>query len=406
MKLHRHLVEQVVASVTEIFATAKPADKVIERHLKNQRKWGSRDRKFFAESVYEMVRHWRRLWVRAGLDPAAYLDRDAIDEEQVWRVWARFEWERTGELPEWEELEGLRFSRGGPELSRAVSQSIPDWIDEIGEKAFGGEWMKVLVALNKPADVFLRVNTLKADRQTVQRRLLDEGVETEPVPGVEAALRLPVRKNVFITASFRAGLFEVQDAASQAVAPLLDPKPGERVVDGCAGAGGKTLHLAALMKNKGRLLAMDIHEWKLNELRTRATRGGVDIVETRVIESTKTVKRLEASFDAVLLDVPCTGMGVLRRNPDTKWRLTPEELGRLVSLQSDLLALYSKMTKPGGRLVYATCSLLPVENEEQVRKFLERPENAHWKLDQEHRSRPDRDGFDGFYAAKLIHAGK
>ena len=150
------------------------------------------------------------------------------------------------------------------------------------------------------------------------------------------------------------------------MAPLLDAKPGERVIDACAGGGGKTLHLAALMKNKGKIIAMDITERKLQSLRERCSRNGVDIAETRVIESMKTIKRLEKSADRVLLDVPCTGLGVLRRNPDKKWKISPEEITRLNALQKEILENYSQMVKIGGRLVYATCSCLPSENEKQV----------------------------------------
>ncbi|MBX2988975.1 MAG: RsmB/NOP family class I SAM-dependent RNA methyltransferase [Bdellovibrionaceae bacterium] len=402
MKIHRHLVEQVIAAVHEIFSSRRPADKVLERYLKTQKKWGARDRRFFAESCYEIVRHWRYLWVASGLPPGEFLDADALTPKSVWRLWAFYENERTGQTPQWAETEGLRFQKTPREsLPRAVRESIPDWLDELGAKEFGAEWDSLLSALNKPADVFLRVNRLKGDPGKAVRELAADEVDAESVPGLPDALRLPVRKNVFITKAFRAGLFEVQDAASQTVAPMLKPEPGLRVVDACAGAGGKTLHLAALMKNKGRILSLDIHEWKLDQLRERARRGGVDIVETRVIESSKTIKRLEASFDRVLLDVPCSGLGVLRRNPDTKWKLAPAEIDRLRALQSELLASYSKMLKPGGFLVYATCSLLPDENERQVKAFLASPAGARWTLEEEQHHRPDREGFDGFYAARL-----
>src|SRR6185369_699383 len=152
------------------------------------------------------------------------------------------------------------------------------------------------------------------------------------------------------------GLFEIQDGASQQVAPMLDPKPGERVIDACAGGGGKTLHLAALMKNKGRIISMDVSEVKLKALRERCSRNGVDIAEVKVIESSKTIKRLEKNADRVLLDVPCSGLGVLRRNPDKKWKLKPEDFIELRKLQAEILESYSEMTKVGGRLVYATCS--------------------------------------------------
>ena len=283
---------------------------------------------------------------------------------------------------------------------RAVRESIPDWIDEIGFADYGKDWDAILSALNRPADVFLRVNTLKSDAATVIRRLAEDGIEAMLLKDSKITVRLSVRKNVFITKAFREGLFEVQDAASQTVAPMTEAKPGERVIDACAGAGGKTLHLGALMGNKGRLLAMDIHEKKLIDLRERVSRNGIDIVETRVIESSKTIKRLEANADAVLLDVPCSGLGVLRRNPDSKWKLLPEDIDRLTILQGDILGSYSRMVKPGGRLVYATCSLLKRENGEQVQAFLEK-NGEHWKLEVEKNHRPDLEGFDGFYAARL-----
>ena len=156
-----------------------------------------------------------------------------------------------------------------------------------------------------------------------------------------------------------------------------------------------------MMKNKGKIISMDIHEWKLKELKVRAARDGVDIIETRVIESSKTIKRMENSFDRVLLDVPCSGMGVLRRNPDTKWKLSPEEISRLVSLQREIISGYSKMCKPGGLMVYATCSILKRENEEQVKWFLDSEAGKGWKLEKELRVWPHTDHFDGFYAALM-----
>jgi 16S rRNA (cytosine967-C5)-methyltransferase len=154
------------------------------------------------------------------------------------------------------------------------------------------------------------------------------------------------------------------------------------------------------MRNKGKIIAMDVHDWKLQELKTRARRNGVDIVETRVIDSTKAVKRLAESADRVLLDVPCSGLGVLRRNPDAKWKLNREEITRLRTLQSEILGSYSQMVKKGGQLVYATCSVLPSENEKQVQAFLA-AKGAQWNLVKELHLRPDRQGYDGFYAALL-----
>ena len=174
-----------------------------------------------------------------------------------------------------------------------------------------------------------------------------------------------------------------------------------KVVDACAGGGGKALHLAAMMRNKGKIHALDIHAWKLAELKKRAARAGADIIETREIEGSKTIKRLAAHADRLLLDVPCSGLGVLRRNPDSKWKLSAEEVDRLVALQAEILENYARMVKPGGKLVYATCSILPSENERQVQAFLARHGDV-WQLEAELRRNPAQGGFDGFYAARLV----
>lgn len=391
IKIHRHLVEESVAALEEIFESGGHADKVIERFLKGHKKWGSRDRKFFAESVYEIVR-WRRLF------------ETLAGGQDLWKMWGIY-WLKLGNpLPDWHELKNISAAqiakRESEILSPAVRESFPDALYEIGRSEVGADWEKVAHALNKPASVYLRVNTLRALPVEVMKSLEKEGIQAKPVgKDAPAGLGLVERKNVFITEAFRKGFFEVQDAGSQHVAPLLEVEPGQRVIDACAGAGGKTLHLAALMKNKGKIISMDIHEWKLNQLRERASRNGIDIVETRVIESSKTIKRLAESADRVLLDVPCSGSGVLRRNPDTKWKLNAEEIARLRVLQQEILSSYSQMTKKGGQLVYATCSVFPSENEKQVEKFL--ASHPNWKLVREMHLRPDREGYDGFYGALL-----
>lgn len=392
MKIHKLLVVTVVQALDEIFEQGAYADKVIQRNLKNQRQWGARDRRFFAETVYEIVR-WERL--------LAYL----ADDNDLWKIWAAY-WVRQGhELPDWPELEGFsaeKIKQRQKDIpSFAIAQSIPDWMDKVLNQEIGPEYKEVVRALNQPAEVFLRVNGLKTTVEELIPVLKEAGIEAERVSDdLPFALRLKERKNVFITEPFKKGLFEVQDAASQMVAPLLDVQPGHRVIDACAGAGGKSLHLAALMKNKGKILSLDIHEWKLKELKVRARRDGVDVIETRPIESSKVIKRLYDTADRVLLDVPCSGMGVLRRNPDSKWKLSEDEIARLHDLQYEILTNYSGMTKKGGKLVYATCSLLPSENEQQIQKFLQ-ANGDKWTLEKEIHLRPDREGFDGFYAALL-----
>lgn len=394
MKIHRRLVEEVVTALEEIFAQGFYADKVIQRHLKANSKWGSRDRKFFAENVYEIVR-WKRL--------LEYL----VDShsEDYWGLWAAY-WVRSGnELPDWAEFDGLHSEeirqREKQNTSFAIAQSIPDWMHARGQAELGEAWPNVMRALNAPAEVFLRVNALKTTPDELLKLLEGEGISAKKVSSdLPYALKLNERKNVFITESFKKGLFEVQDAASQMVAPLLGIEPGHRVIDACAGAGGKSLHMASLMKNKGKIISLDIHEWKLKELKIRARRAGVDVIETRVIDSNKVIKRMHETADRVLLDVPCSGMGVLRRNPDSKWKLSDQEIARLQGLQYEILTTYCKMTKKGGQLVYATCSLLPSENEKQIEKFLAENGNE-WELVKQIHLRPDLEGFDGFYAALL-----
>ena len=177
--------------------------------------------------------------------------------------------------------------------------------------------------------------------------------------------------------------------------------PGQRVVDACAGAGGKTLHLASLMQNKGQLIAMDIYESKLKKLKVRARRNGVHNMETRVIENSKVVKKLYGKADRLLLDAPCSGLGVIRRNPDSKWKLEPEFLERIKGVQQHILQRYSKIVKPGGKMVYATCSILPEENSEQVQHFLDSEEGKDFEFISEQNIFASERGYDGFYMALL-----
>jgi 16S rRNA (cytosine967-C5)-methyltransferase len=222
------------------------------------------------------------------------------------------------------------------------------------------------------------------------------------VKGYPDALILEERQNIFRSAPFKAGLFEVQDASSQLVAASLAVEPGMRVIDACAGAGGKTLHLAALMENKGKIISMDLEEWKLQQTKLRARRNGIDIIERKVIEGSKTIKRLKDSADRLLLDVPCSGLGVLRRNPDTKWKLSPESIAKVQEAQQEILQSYPSMLKKGGQLVYATCSILPSENEQQVKKFLASEAGKDFDLLEEQKVFSHQSGFDGFYIARMI----
>ncbi len=405
MKIHRPIGLSIIEALHDVFVGGYYADKVIERAFKNNRKWGSRDRRFFAESVYEIVRWWRYLRALAGVEES--MDTGPT-QPQLWKVFAAHLINRDTSLPDWPELSNLdvqevRARREQNRFSRAVRQSYPDWMDARFAHELGERWDLLSAVLNEAAPVTLRVNRLKTSREELIKALREEDIEARPVsPDFPDALVLVERANVFKTQAFRRGLFEVQDAGSQKIAPLLRAEPGQTVIDACAGAGGKTLHLAALMENKGRIISMDIHGHKLEQLRLRSRRNGVHNVEIRAIESAKTIKRLADRADAVLLDVPCSGSGVIRRNPDTKWKLTEERLLELAAIQTDILNRYSKMVKPSGCMVYATCSVLPSENEGQVARFLS--DHPEFQLEEEMSTAPEERLSDGFYAARMRRA--
>jgi 16S rRNA (cytosine967-C5)-methyltransferase len=400
MKLHRNLVFAVIDALNLIFNEGEYADKVVQKVLRFDKRWGARDRGFIAETTYEIVRY-KRLYAEIAEVKAPYRRQDLF---RMWAVWAVL---KGIKLPDWKQIEPTperRIKGKFDELSkiRKYREAVPDWIDERCVKALGEKlWTQEIAALNKQAEVILRTNTLKITKAKLQKALLDEGIVVEPIKGYQSALRLPVRANVFVTESFKKGFFEVQDASSQLVAELLDVRPGQRVVDTCAGAGGKSLHLAALMENKGQLITMDIYESKLKELKRRARRNGAHNIETREIDSTKVFKKLYGSADRVLIDAPCTGLGVIRRNPDTKWKLQPDFLDKITKVQHDILRSYSKIVKTGGKMVYATCSILPQENHDQVKSFLASEEGEDFSLIEEKKIYASKSGFDGFYMALM-----
>lgn len=399
MKIHKHILLDVLDSLEIIFGEQKHADKVIEKNLKSHNKWGGRDRKFYAESVYEIVRHWRYLWFLLNKEPD--LTRDNLFE--IFGVWWFVQHRDILEYPELEELKANKLLERMEKAKKipAIEQSFQDWTYERMKKELGDETPAIMKALNQKAEVVLRVNKLKTNLEALQERLLTDGIETEVLgEDYPDGLALKIRKNVFITSAFKEGHFEMQDGSSQKVAHFMKIEPGMRIIDACAGAGGKTLHISSLMKNKGKIIAMDIEDFKLVEMKRRLRRAGVDIAETKLIDSTKVIKRLEETADRVLLDVPCSGLGVLRRNPDTKWKITEERLEELINIQKEILKDYSKMVKKGGYLIYATCSLLPSENRNQVDWFLEQ-NPGQWELEEDLKLFPHRDRFDGFYVSRM-----
>ncbi|WP_191858999.1 RsmB/NOP family class I SAM-dependent RNA methyltransferase [Hanstruepera ponticola] len=400
MRLHRNLCFATIDGLMKIFNEGEYADKVIQQLLKRDKRWGSRDRGFVAETTYDIVR-WKRLYAEIAEV------KEPFDRDNLWRMFAVWATLKGIKLPDWKYFENTptRKIKGRfDELSkiRRIKESIPDWIDELGVKELGeSQWTKEIQALNEQADVILRVNTLKTTKEKLQAELFDLDIETEFLKGYPNALKLKERANVFQTEAFKEGLFEVQDASSQLVADFLDVQPGMRVVDTCAGAGGKTLHLASLMENKGQIIALDIYGNKLHELKRRAKRNGAHNIETRVIDSTKVIKKLYDKADRVLIDAPCSGLGVLRRNPDAKWKLEASFLEKIKATQKDILQQYSRIVKPGGKLVYATCSVLPSENQEQVKTFLKSDLGKDFKFVEDKKILAHKSGYDGFYMALM-----
>lgn len=397
MKLYKNTTLAVIKALTLIFVDHKYADKVIEKVLKENPKWGSRDRKFIAETTYNIVR-WYRLLAEVG----------RTGNHDFWKLLEVYFILHKIDLPDWPELGHYSSKEIADRMKkvegiRKIKNAVPDWLDELAEKELGPAWDREIISLNEEAPVVLRANTLKISKQHLQKKLLETNIETDDNSVFPDALILKERQNIFLTPSFKEGLFEIQDAASQLIAPFLSVEPGMRVIDACAGSGGKTLHIAALMKNKGRIIAMDVEQWKLEELSKRARRASVSNLEVKLIDSSKIIKRLAATADRLLLDVPCSGIGVLKRNPDAKWKLSIEFIDKVKAMQQTILQDYSIMVKPGGVMVYATCSILPSENEEQVKLFLSKNAGI-FELIREQRAWPS-EGFDGFYMAAIKRIG-
>ena len=394
--IHRNLLIGIHDALEEtFFQDKKYADKVLERLLKAHKKWGSVDRQVVSEIFYDMVRWKKRLeyYMGEGTKPS-----NIYNLILAYLLWKKVKYKK------FDEFDGIKTGGILSKLdkktfpTKAIEHSVPDWLAGLFEKELGAKWEKEMSALNEQAPVILRANSLKISAENLVEILKEEGVNSFVLRGYPDAVQLEEKKNVFLTSAFKEGFFEVQDASSQKIAELLDVKEGMRVVDACAGAGGKTLHIAALMKNKGQIIALDIYEWKLAELKRRAKRAGAFNIEARFIEDNKVIKRLHNTADRLLIDAPCSGLGVLKRNPDSKWKIDEDFINRIKTEQENILQNYSKILKKGGKMVYATCSILPSENGEQVRKFL--AENAEFALVKEENIMPS-DGYDGFYMALI-----
>ncbi|HES76858.1 MAG TPA: RsmB/NOP family class I SAM-dependent RNA methyltransferase [bacterium] len=355
--------------LSEIAQGTVPADQVLYHHFRKLPQMGARDRGIVAESVYGVLRQRRSLAWRMGVGEKQWnmlvagfmLDQDWADKTFV------LKW--LGNQGAAQALDDL--ARSADDAPLAVRVNLPDVLAERLLQAYSEEQLLALcTAMNQPAPVDIRVNTLKAERGDIQHMLNDLGLATELTPYAPNGLRRHDRRPLFSLPAFKEGLFEVQDEASQLVGHLVAPKPGERVLDLCAGAGGKTLQLGALMQSKGSLMATDISAHRLEKLTPRMRRAGLSNVRPVAITGMTDahLKRNKGMFDRILIDAPCSGTGTWRRNPDLKWRVL--DLEELNATQGALLEGAVRLLKPQGRLIYATCSILPEENECIIEQFL------------------------------------
>ncbi len=355
----------------------QPADGVVSMFFRKHSALGARDRHVVAETTYALLRRRLRYAHLAQQGLAAPVAGKVADPHAHSRRLVMLAWQGDTST-----LQAALSASEKAWLERVLSidvnalpdrlqHNLPDWLAQPLREQLGEEFAPLAQALLKTAALDLRVNALKAKREEVQAALAQEGITSEPTPYSPMGLRLGSKLALHRNASFANGHVEVQDEGSQLLALLVDAKRGEMVVDFCAGAGGKTLALGAAMRNTGRLYAFDTSGHRLDALKPRLQRSGLANVHTAQIahELDERVKRLYGKIDRVLVDAPCSGLGTLRRNPDLKWRQSPEAIEAMAVQQGAILASAAKLLKPGGRLVYATCSLLRAENEAVAEAF-------------------------------------
>lgn len=358
--------------LSELLRSSFPADLVVSHYFRQHRELGHADRGFVAETVFSVLRRKRSLSARCAdevtsrrLLLAALACLHGMNRRELAVVLSESESKWLGQA------KAVHMD----DLPPAVRLDLPDWLHGELSRQFAPEAVEQLAAaLNQPAPLDLRVNALKAHRQEVLARLLADGLTAAPCPYSPLGIRLAGKPALSRHPLFLDGSIEVQDEGSQLLGFLLQPRRGEMVADFCAGAGGKTLLLGAMMRSQGRLYAFDVDERRLARLKPRLARSGLSNVHPVRIDSERDTKirRLAGKLDRVLVDAPCSGLGTLRRNPDLKWRQTPASVAELCTKQGAILAAAGGLLKPGGRLVYATCSVLEAENEVIVQSFLAR----------------------------------
>ncbi len=417
MRLTDTMIGHAAQVVREMLKFAQPADAVLSNFFRANRV-DSRSRAFIAETAYTVLRRRRLLEKVVGDRPtplhlvlAALVKVTGLSQRQVGEALGN----DGGREASW--LGELK-AQAEPELTLAEQADLPDWLAErLLQHMAPAAVLELSRALNQPAPLDLRVNVMKLGRDEALARVVADGFVAQPCRYAPQGIRVEGRPALSKHPLYLDGTIEVQDEGSQLLGHLLAPKRGEMVVDFCAGAGGKTLALGAMMRSTGRLYAFDVAEKRLARLKPRVARSGLSNVHPVLIagENDTKVKRLAGKIDRVLVDAPCSGLGTLRRNPDLKWRQTPESVAELTRKQADILAGASRLLKPGGRLVYATCSILPEENEGVVDAFLAAhpgfvrlsaveilaKQGIEIDCGEDMKLTPNLHGTDGFYAAVL-----
>jgi 16S rRNA (cytosine967-C5)-methyltransferase len=367
--IHAQALHAAAQALAIVLRFEQPADAILSGFFQQHRALAQNDRRFVAEAVFGVLRHKRVL---------DHLTHTGSPRALVLAWLARFSGSSVrevssivsaAEIAAMGELKAMRVD----ELPLAVRAELPDWVVErLRSTMADSEILTLGQALQSPAPLDLRVNILKTDRDTAVRTLIASGIAAGPTPYSPVAIRVPARTALNHEPLFLSGQIEVQDEGSQLVGYLVAPRRRDLTVDFCAGAGGKALMLGAMMNNQGRVYAFDVSAARLTRLKPRLKRSGLSNLHPHLLrnEHDVKVKRLAGKIDRVLVDAPCSGLGTLRRNPDLKWRQSPESVSRMNEKQVSILSAASTLLKPGGRLVYATCSLLREENEAVVEAFL------------------------------------
>ena len=401
MKLYRNLAHGIIEGPQEVLGNRMALRPTLKNILIKNRKWGSNDRRLVGKGIIEIIR-WKRKFDDIGklnVKSKNYYRNLLV----VWSIYNDIELEDCLTFSELKK-DNIHDPFSIKKSKRAFKNSIPDWLDNLGMKTYGKViWEKEIQALNKPAKLFLRTNTLKTDVKKLQAYLnKNHKVNADKVSNIANALVVKENKILTHLDIYKKGWFEVQDLNSQKISIFTNPKPNMLVIDACAGSGGKTLHLATIMKNKGRIIATDSSDRKRKQLEKRLERNGISIVEYLNSENKGFFKKYVNSANIVVIDAPCSGLGVLKRNPAAKWHMNPKRIKQLVCIQKQILQKYATLVKSGGNLIYATCSIFPNENQNQIKNFLKCKIGLEFNLEKEEVLLTQNTDGDGFYFAKLL----